>query len=183
MDAAIVMSAQDGDELAFAHITQLVGGQLNRIAFSILRDRDSAQDATQQALIDIWRKLPTLKDPARFEPWAYRIVVRRCYREAKRGRRLVPELFGERSALADDDLVSVDDRDQIERAFVRLTVDQRAVVVLHHYVGLPMREVADVLGIAEGTAHSRLGRAMERLRIALGADEGKRPVVQREVTG
>jgi RNA polymerase sigma-70 factor (ECF subfamily) len=183
MDPALVIQAQAGDEAAFAQLTQLVSGRLNRVAFSILRDREQAQDATQQGLIDIWRKLPTLRDPARFEAWSYRVIVHACYAEAKRSRRLLSELFRGREAVAPDDIGVVDDRDQLERAFRRLSVDQRAVVVLHYYIGLPLREVADVLDIAEGTAHSRLGRAMDRLRMALRADDPARGSLPQEVPG
>ena len=63
-----------------------------------------------------------------------------------------------------------DDRDQLERAFRRLSVDHRAVVVLHHYLDLPLPRVADALGIPEGTARSRLYYAMRGLRAALDAD-------------
>ena len=170
MDTRLVMQAQAGDEEAFAQLTGLVAARHHRIAFSILRDREQALEATQQGLIDIWRKLPTLRDPARFEAWGYRIIVNACYAEARRTKRRVTALLPRSEPVAADDIGSVADRDQLERAFRRLPVDQRAVVVLHHYLGMPLREVAETLGIAEGTAHSRLGRAMDRLRLALTAD-------------
>ena len=62
------------------------------------------------------------------------------------------------------------DRDQLERGFRRLSIDHRAVVVLHHYVDLPLSEVAETLGIPEGTVRSRLHHAMRGLRAALDAD-------------
>ena len=69
-----------------------------------------------------------------------------------------------------DDQASLADRDQLERGFRRLKPSQRAVVVLHFYVGLPVHEVADTLGIPVGTAKSRLHYATEVLRAALDAD-------------
>jgi RNA polymerase sigma-70 factor (ECF subfamily) len=63
----------------------------------------------------------------------------------------------------------VADRDEIERAIRRLSIEQRAVLVLHHYVGLPLVEVADILEIPAGTARSRLHYAIEGLRTALTA--------------
>ena len=77
--------------------------------------------------------------------------------------------------VTDGDLGSVADRDQLERAFRRISIDHRAVVVLHHYLDLPLDEVADVLGIPSGTAHSRLHHAMRALRAALEA-ESRTPV-------
>jgi RNA polymerase sigma-70 factor (ECF subfamily) len=66
---------------------------------------------------------------------------------------------------------AIDDRDQIERAFRRLTTEQRAVLVLHHHLGLPLAESAGVLQIPTGTMKSRLNRATAALRAALEADE------------
>ena len=79
-------------------------------------------------------------------------------------------------ASAEDDLSSVVDRDELERGFRRLSLDHRAVVVLHHYLDLPLDRVAEVLGIPVGTAHSRLHHAIRALRAALDADA--RPPVQ-----
>jgi len=68
------------------------------------------------------------------------------------------------------DILTVNDRDQLDRAFRRLTLEQRAVLVFHHYVGLPLPEVAEHLGIPIGTAKSRLHRATAALRASLNAD-------------
>ena len=65
---------------------------------------------------------------------------------------------------------AVADRDQLERGFRRLSIDHRAVVVLHHYLDWPLERVADALGIPPGTARSRLHHAMRGLRAALDAD-------------
>ena len=69
-----------------------------------------------------------------------------------------------------DDYLTVDNRDQLERAFRRLTVEQRAVLVFHHYLGLPLPEVAARLGIPLGTAKSRMHHAKRALRASLEAD-------------
>ena len=75
----------------------------------------------------------------------------------------------ERSSIPDTAL-SVADRDELERAFSRVPAEQRAVVVLHHYLGLPLTEVAEILDIPAGTARSRLHNATRRLRAAVEAD-------------
>ena len=67
-------------------------------------------------------------------------------------------------------LLSIDDRDALDRAFRRLTVEQRAVFVLHHHVGPALTEIADTLGIPAGTARSRLHYATRVLRAAVEAD-------------
>jgi RNA polymerase sigma-70 factor, ECF subfamily len=172
MDTELVIRAQHGDEGAFTSLAVAVGDRLHAVAHRILRDTDLAEDATQQALLNVWRDLPQLRDPARFDAWSYRLLVRACYAEARRTRRWAPNL---RLLPADeppgaDDLGSVVDRDQLERGFRRLSVDHRAVVVLHHYLDLPLSEVAEALGVPEGTVRSRLHYAMRGLRAALDAD-------------
>jgi RNA polymerase sigma-70 factor (ECF subfamily) len=163
------MRARQGDAAAFDAITQLLYGRFLQVAYRILRDRHRAEDLTQQALVTIWQKLPRLRDPDRFDAWSYRVLVNHCYKEARR-HRAEPSLEAAREPVARDEYGRVSDRDQLERAFARLSIEQRAVVVLHHYLGMTVPEIAEVLDIPVGTATSRLGRGMERLRLALRAE-------------
>jgi len=173
----LVVRAQRGDEGAFASLCVVIGNRLHAIAHRILRDADLADDAAQQALLSIWEDLPQLRDPARFEGWAYRVLVRACYTEAKKSRRRAPNLRILHVETSDaGGLASIADRDQLERAFARLSVDHRAVVVLRHYLDLSEAEVADSLGVPIGTVRSRLFYAMRALRAALDADA--RPVAR-----
>ena len=172
MDTDLLIRAQHGDEEAFASLAVACGDRLHAVAHRILRDMDLAEDATQQALLTIWRDLPQLRDPARFDAWSYRLLVRACYAEVRRTRRWTPNL---RLLTADepqttDATTSVHDRDQLDRGFRRLSIDHRAVVVLHHYLDLSIDEVADTLGVPAGTVRSRLHHAMRGLRAALDAD-------------
>ena len=172
MDADLVGRAQHGDEEAFASLAVAAGDRLHAVAHRILRDTDLAEDATQQALLAIWRDLPQLRDPARYDAWSYRLIVRACYAEGRKARQWAPNL---RILPADepsgpDATGLVHDRDQLERGFRRLSIDHRAVVVLHHYLDLPLEEVADAVGVPVGTVRSRLHHAMRGLRAALDAD-------------
>ena len=172
MDPSLVVRAQNGDEEAFASLAVAVGGRLHAVAHRILRDTSLAEDATQQALLTIWRDLPQLRDPARFDAWSYRLLVRACYAEAGRTRRAASNLrlLPAREPTEAGDLSTVVDRDQLERGFRRLSIDHRAVVVLHHYLDQPLDEVAETLGVPVGTVRSRLHNAMRGLRAALDAD-------------
>ncbi|CAN5621661.1 RNA polymerase sigma factor [soil metagenome] len=172
MDTTLVIKAQRGDEEAFASLCVGLGDRLHAVAHRILRDIDLAEDATQQALLAIWQDLPRLRDPARFEAWSYRVLVRACYAEGRRTRRWTPNLFllPNDQQVAADNFSTVVDRDQLERGFRRLSIDHRAVVVLHHYLDMPLDGVADTLGIPIGTVRSRLHHAMRGLRAALDAD-------------
>ena len=181
MDTELVIRAQGGDEEAFASLAVAIGDRLHAVSHRILRDMDLAEDATQQALLAIWRDLPQLRDPARFDAWSYRLLVHACYAEGRRRRQWAPNL----RILPSDELVgsdassSIADRDQLERGFRRLSIDHRAVVVLHHYVDLPLENVAETLGVPIGTVRSRLHYAMRGLRAALDADA--RPARQEAV--
>jgi RNA polymerase sigma-70 factor (ECF subfamily) len=172
MDTDLVIQAQRGDKGAFALLATEIGDRYLAVALKILRDHDLAEDATQQALLSIWQDLPQLRDPARFDAWSYRLLVHACYAESRKQRRWAPNLrlLPVDEPMATNEMSTVVDRDQLEGGFRRLTIDHRAVVVLHHYVGLPLDRVAEILGIPVGTAHSRLHRAMRSLRAALDAD-------------
>ena len=173
MDPELVIRAQRGDGEAFASLAVACGDRLHAIAHRILRDVDLAEDATQQALLAIWQNLPTLRDPARFEAWSWRLLVHACYDEGKKRRVWKPNLtvLHDDEHRAPDDLSQVHDRDQLESGFRRLSIDHRAVVVLHTYMGLSLDEVADTLGVPAGTVRSRLHYAVRALRAALDADE------------
>ncbi len=167
---ALVEQARSGDSEAFDALARVVGDRCMAIAYRIVRDADLAEDAVQAALITAWRELRTLRDPDRFEPWLHRILTNECFAEAKRQRRWSA---GIRVPPVEHDpgtFLTVDDRDQLERAFRRLTLEQRAVLVFHHYLDLPLQEVADRLGIPLGTVKSRLHHATTALRASLEAD-------------
>ena len=168
----LVVRAQQGDREAFAGLVNLTSDRMYAIAVRILRDSDLAEDALQGALLTAWRQLPNLRDPDRYEAWVRKVLVHACYAEARRRRawsanvRVLPV----DGPAGPDDIVSVDDRDALDRAFRRLSVEQRAVFVLHHHQGLPLVEIAETLGIPAGTARSRLHHATRVLRGAIDAD-------------
>ena len=141
MDRDVVERARSGDQEAFADLVHQISDTLLGVARRILRDPTLAEDVLQNALLTIWRKLPHLRDADHFEGWAFRIVVHACYSDAPRNRRWASTIRVLPMQLASDvdDIQKVSDRDELERAFRRLPLDQRAVFVLHHHVGLPHR--------------------------------------------
>lgn len=173
MQRELVERAQRGDQEAYAALVHLVADRLYAVAFRILRDADRAEDALQQALIDTWQDLSELRDPDRFEAWAYRLVCRASYREAGRARRWtqgVRQIDVADGRIGGDASSALSDRDELERSFRRLTPEHRAVLVLHYFVGLPVTEIAETLGVPVGTAGSRLHYAVRSLRAAYEAD-------------
>lgn len=172
MQRDLVERARRGDHDAFAELAGAAISRLDASAWLMLRDPERAQDAVQNALVRAWRDLPTLRDPDRFDAWLHRLLIRACIDEARRLRRHrvdvrlqpihAPAVGGHESVVAD--------RDELERGFLRLDPEMRAVIVLHHYLDLPLPSVATTLGIPLGTAKSRLHRALGLMRAALDAD-------------
>lgn len=170
----LVRRAARGDHEAFDALVRFASNRLYGIAYRILRDQHLAEDALQGALITIWNELPRLRDPDRFDAWTYRLIVRAAMTEARRAGRgrgtaaLRPD--DAEPARGPDEIGAVADRDLLERGFQRITPEQRAVLVLQHYAGLSLAEIADAIGIPIGTAGSRLHYAARALRAAIDAD-------------
>jgi RNA polymerase sigma-70 factor, ECF subfamily len=172
MEHDLIRAAQRGDQAAFIDLIRPRSDRLFAIALQILRDIDRAEDALQDALVIAWRDLRGLRDPDRFDAWLHRLLVNVCIREASRERRRAMNLrvLPVDGPAAPDDLLSLADRDQLERGFRRLSPDQRAILVMHHYLGYAPTEIAETLGIPAGTARSRLFHAHRAMRAALEAD-------------
>lgn len=172
MDSRIVKRAQDGDEQAFATLVDAVVDRFLGVARRILRDRQLAEDAAQQALLNVWRFLPDLRDPERFDGWAYRVLVKACYSEMRRRSRWqadVPLLPTDRPAA--DELGRIDDKERVERGLARLSVDHRTALVLFYYLDLSLEQIAEALEVPTGTVKSRIHRAQQALRGELEAED------------
>jgi RNA polymerase sigma-70 factor (ECF subfamily) len=183
MQRELVERAMVGDREAFTELGRLWIDRLYAVARLILRDSERAQDAAQEALIAAWRDLRGLRDPDRFEPWLRRLLVNACYREARKDRRRLRAEGQVRALTGDfpDPSLATADRDELARAFETLSPEQRALIVLHFYLGLPMQETALALGLPVGTVKSRLHRTLQQLRATL--DAGARlPFIEERAT-
>jgi RNA polymerase sigma-70 factor (ECF subfamily) len=133
-----------GDRDAFAALVSRATNQAYALACLMLRDSDRAQDATQDAFVRAWRDLPSLRDADRFDAWLRRLVVNACYDEARRVHRRAEvslAFMPERSIV--DSASATAETDRVERAFRRLPLDQRTVLVLQHYLDLSHDEIAE----------------------------------------
>jgi RNA polymerase sigma-70 factor (ECF subfamily) len=176
MQRELVELARRGDHDAYEALVSVAFDGLYALAYRILRDIDRTDDAVQECLIRAWRELPHLRDPDRFEAWLRRLLVNACYDESRRDRRRSVELHVvpfERAGGVDA-AAALADRDELERGFRLLSVEQRTVLVLTHYLGMTAREVAETLDIPVGTVQSRLLYAIRTMRAVLEADA--RPV-------
>ena len=171
MQRTLVERARRGDLEAFSELATLAFPRLKGVAFLILRDADHADDAVQDALVAAWRDLRALRDPDAWDAWLHRLLVRTCPRQARRDRRRAQADLRVASdpALTRTIHASLDiaERTWVLDELGRIDVEKRTVIVLHYYLDLPMREVAEILDIPYGTAASRLHRGLELLRASI----------------
>ena len=164
-----VESALDGDIRAFDRLVLTHLPRTYRIALAILGSEADASDAVQEAWLAAWRQLPTLRDPARFDGWLDQILVNACRMSIRKRVRVrevrMPDGFDAGAPLAA--LNQVADRDALDRAFGRLTVEQRTILVLHHLERRPLSAIAAALAIPVGTVKSRLHAARTALERVL----------------
>jgi RNA polymerase sigma-70 factor (ECF subfamily) len=173
VDRDLVEAARSGDREAFVDLIRSRTDRLFAVAQRILRDIDRAEDALQDALVIAWRDLRGLRDPDRFDAWLQRVLINVCIAQATRERRRTANLRVlpvDDGPAAPDDLLTIADRDLLDRGFRRLPPDQRAILVLRHFLGYAPSEIAETLGIPPGTARSRLHHAHRAMRAALEAD-------------
>ena len=140
-----------------------------RLAFGMLRNREEAEDAVQEAALSAWKHRNTFRPGADLKPWFFAIVANRC-RSARRSRwsRLLRQADPLPKSEQTPDLEA--DMD-LRRAVSRLGHDDRLALVLRFYVDLSYEEIAAVLRISEAAARSRTQRAVRRLRPQLGQSE------------
>jgi RNA polymerase sigma-70 factor (ECF subfamily) len=172
MEQDLVERARAGDREAFTQLAGAVTDGLFAVAHRMLRDTGLAEDATQGALLDAWRQLPKLRDTNRFDAWIHRLLVNACKDELGRARRRDAKLhlLPPRDRSAPDAALSLEQRDELERAFRRLSPEHRAVVVLRHYLFWSPDEIARALELPVGTVASRLHYGVNALRAAIEAD-------------
>ncbi len=178
MDPGLIRLAQAGDVDA---LTTLISARLqimSRTAMAILGHEADARDAVQGSLAAIWRGLPSLREPDRFDAWSTRILVHACRRIARDRRRTGIHELAMDIDIASAGLPRVEGpgdatiaRISLERAFERLDADARALLVLHHVEGRSLADLAAVLEIPVGTVKSRLHAARRNLGRALARED------------
>ena len=170
----LVEAACAGDRDAFGALVRPHLDTALGVARLVAGSYEDGTDAVQEALLSAWQDLPKLRDPMAFPAWFRRHVVRAAMRSAqRRGRHPVRELDVELPGPPDGGIELAMDLRELDRAFDRLSADDRLLLTLRHAWDLPGAEIAAVLRVPEGTVKSRVHAAMARLRAAYDA-EGRR---------
>jgi len=160
-DAELLAAHVAGDRYAFEELFYRHQRQLYRLAQATSRSPEDAADALQDAMLKAHRNAPAFRHDSAVSSWLYRIVVNACLDRLRR------HMHNPTTALDDDRGVDVRHRIVVERALMRLPVEQRAAVVAVDMQGYSVAETARMLGIAEGTVKSRCSRARAKLAEAL----------------
>lgn len=162
----LVFKAQAGDEGAFANLYELWRIDVLKLAFSILGNRDAAEEAGQLAWVGIAEGLRKLEDPARFRAWAFGILRRKCVdriRSEKREFRK-KEAYQEAVESAHEKTRQSDASLVLNELVQNLDTEDRLLVRLYYKEGFSVAELAETLGVAAGTVKSRLFKIRETLR-------------------
>ena len=168
-DAELLTAHVSGDRYAFEELFYRHHRQLYRLALLTSRDRDDAADALQDALLAAHRTARAFRHDSAVSSWLHRIVVNACLDRLRRNKsRACDERVEERCGVVDP-TARVDTAIMVERALMRLPVEQRAAVVAVDMQGYSVAETARMLGVAEGTVKSRCSRARGKLAESLAS--------------
>ncbi|MEL7563035.1 sigma-70 family RNA polymerase sigma factor [Dehalogenimonas sp. 4OHTPN] len=172
-EAALVRRCQAGDAEAFRILVERHKNVLFGVAYLMTHDRPAAEDAVQEGLVQIWRCLPSLRDPSKVKPWLIRIVVNEVKQQFRMKHVPVAPLeaaadFPDETDLPEQQLISAERRQLIKRALTTLPPEQREAVVLRFYSDLTVPEIAGITNQPLGTIKSRISRALAHLGKELG---------------
>lgn len=171
-EQALIARAIEGDQAAYEQLLAAATRSASRLAFGLLQDRSLAEDAMQEAALRAWRRMSNLHAGRRFQPWFMGILANQC-REIRRGRWWQVVQISESVAARGIDESAWLEGEDLRRALLRLPFDQRAAVVLHFHVDLPLADVAAALGISTSGAKKRINRALKQLRPAIAISEAR----------
>ena len=178
MDRALIENACSGDRTAFDSFVRSRIDAVYRTSLAILGSEADAADATQETFVSAWRHIGELRDPDNIDAWLGRINVNACRGQLRRRTRtkvrevriLDPDEGAEPASTEAPMADRMAAADAFDRAFARLSIDDRSVLVLHHLQKRPVAEIAAVLGAPTGTVKSRLHRARAALESALAKE-------------
>ena len=180
-DRELVAQSQAGDLAAFEVLVEKYRQRVWRLTFNVLRDREDAWDAAQEAFVRAWQALGNFRGQSAFYTWLFRIAMNaasdRLRQRAARGRAFGTERVGDEEMertltdtdeSAEDRALRAEQRARIQKALAALPEHHRTIIMLSDLEGLSYREIAEVLEIPMGTVMSRLHNARKKMRDVLG---------------
>ncbi len=176
---AVLQRAKEGDLKAFEEIYQMYHRRIYNAVYGMLGDPDDAQDVTQDVFMRLYDALPTLRADEAFSTYLYRIALNLCRDRARRKKRVrfqsmdtpraddegdvEPMEFPDGGKLPEEILTSDELQRRVREAVLTLSNDHKAVIVMHHFQGMEVNDIARILGVPTGTVKSRLARGRDQL--------------------
>ena len=168
----LVAAAKSGDKGALVALVSGSHPHVRRFAYSLCANRHDAEDAAQEAMIVLFRKVGTLRAASALSSWMFRIVLRECVRRAKAVTHRSEPAREPVTGSVEDDVLRQLDAEQVAAAIMALPADQRLVLIMRDVQGLPGGVVARSLGLSVAAMKSRLHRARAEVRVALNLHDG-----------
>ncbi len=176
---ATLQRAKEGDLKAFEEIYQLYHRRIYNAVYGMLGDPDDAQDVTQDVFMRLHDALPTLRADEAFSTYLYRIALNLCRDRARRKKRVrfqsmdtpradddgdvEPMEFPDAGKLPEELLTTDELQARVREAVLTLSTDHKAVIVMHHFQGMEVNDIARILKVPTGTVKSRLARGRDQL--------------------
>ena len=177
-DTDLISRAAGGDPSAFQALVERHRSMVYRVAYQFAGNHHDAEDIAQDVFIKVYRSLDRFRQDAQLTSWMYRIVMNACIDHRRRQRSAIAAPFGDeaeqRMLNTPEGTPGPEERayagelgQVLESEIGRLPSGQRVVFVMRHHQGMKLCEIADALGLAEGTVKRQLHAAVHRLRQAL----------------
>ena len=177
-ESELVSRAAGGDSAAFQALVEQHRSRVYRVAYQFAGNHADAEDIAQEVFIKVYRSLDRFRQDAQLTSWLYRIVMNACIDHRRRQHPQATAPFGEEAeyrmlntaedAPGPEERAYAGELGQVLEAEVgRLPPGQRIVFIMRHHQGLKLNEIAEALGLAEGTVKRQLHAAIHRLRNAL----------------
>lgn len=175
MDSHWLEQCREGDSLAIEKMVHTYQRDVYRLALSILDDPDEAEDGTQETFLAALRALDSFREDAAFKTWLFRIAINVCRSRLQRGKnrgrlqQILQSLFHLRGEVEHPESTAMQNEADAElwRAIRTLDAKHCIPLVLRYYHDLPVADIASLLNVPQGTVHSRLNHAREKLRALL----------------
>jgi len=175
----VLQLAKEGDLQAFEEIFQIYHRRIYNAVYGMLGDPDDAQDVTQDVFLRLHDALPTLRADEAFSTYLYRIALNLCRDRARRKKRVrfqsidtprtdeegssEPMEFPDLGRLPEDQITNDELQKRVREAVGTLSADHKSVIVMHHFQGMEVNDIAQILKVPTGTVKSRLARGRDQL--------------------
>jgi RNA polymerase sigma-70 factor (ECF subfamily) len=184
-EAVLIDAAKSGDQEAFRQIVERYQGAVYNLAYRMLGDPEEAEDAAQEIFVRLYRQLGRYDPERKFSTWTLAIATNYCIDQLRRRRmqfvpleNIIPWARA-RDAGPEGEALSRESRDEVQRLLKKLPEKYRAPLVLRYWEGLSCAEIAEILGVPEGTIKTQIHRARKQLGKMMEGAEERRDALSR----